>query len=87
MTIYPIGTPVRWSSATPRHGTQTGMLTSTWQRVGDFPHVLWDDGTRDCPWPECIEPEQADERKPMPVAVGDTSLWDNYRPAARRARR
>lgn len=89
MTIYPIGHPVRWSSATPRHGAQTGALTSTWQRIGDYPYVRWDGESQGhLELPECVEPigQPTQEGKPAPVAVGDTSLWDNYRPVARRAR-
>ena len=86
MTIYPIGHPVRWHAPTPRHGAQTGVLTRSWQRIGDCPYVQWDgDDQGHLELPECVEPVGQPTR-PLTPTARNTSAWDNYTPVARRGR-
>lgn len=88
LTVYPIGHPIRWRRGiTPRVGTQRGVLAHEWLEHSAA-WVLWDgESVVRSELPECIEPVVlAQEHKPAPVAVATTSLWDSYRPAAKRGR-
>jgi hypothetical protein len=90
LTLYPIGHPIRWRRGiVERVGTQHGVLASDWLEHSAA-WVLWEgESVVRSELPECIEPvvRLAQEHKTAPVAVSTTSMWDNYRPVARRRAR